>query len=114
MTGPTSPNTSSGSSDTKCETVDLAPYRRMVRTRGRPVPRGRWPSPATLQLDPEQRAARRFLRPSACGELQTTGKPRTVGRVGSDQFTRSPLRSRVYDLSRARAARPARTHAAGV
>ena len=33
-----------------------------------------------LQLDPERRAARQFLRPSACGELQTTGKPRTVGR----------------------------------
>ena len=72
---PTSQHHSSGSSDTKCETVDLAPRI------------GAWYGPAAaqysvgdgpLQLDPERRAARRFLRPSARGELQTTGKPRMV------------------------------------
>ena len=31
-----------------------------------------------FQLDPERRAARQFLRPAACGELQTTGKPRRL------------------------------------
>ena len=56
----------------------------------------------------ERRAARQFFRPSAFAELSTTAKPRTVGRVGSGQFARSLRRSRVYDLSRARAARPAR------
>jgi len=56
----------------------------------------------------ERRAARQFFRPSAFAELSTTAKPRTVGRVGSGQFDRSLRRSRVYDLSRARAARPAR------
>jgi|TARA_B110000211_G_C13570009_1_gene331606 hypothetical protein len=54
----------------------------------------------------ERRAARQFFRPSAFAELSTTAKPRTVGRVGSGQFDRSLRRSRVYDLSRARAARP--------
>jgi hypothetical protein len=54
----------------------------------------------------ERRAARQFFRPSAFAELSTTAKPRTVGRVGSGQFARSLRRSRVYDLSRARAARP--------
>jgi hypothetical protein len=104
---PTSQHHSSGSSDTKCETVDLAPRI------------GAWYGPAAaqysvgdgpLQLDPERRAARRFLRPSARGELQTTGKPRTVGRVWAAAKIRplAALRSRVYDLSRARAARPVR------
>ena len=46
-----------------------------------------------LQLDPEWRAARQFLRPAAYGELQTTGKPRMVGRVSSGQFARSLRRS---------------------
>jgi hypothetical protein len=54
----------------------------------------------------ERRAARQFFRPSAFAELSTTAKPRTVGRVGSGQFDRSLRRSQVYDLSRARAARP--------
>ena len=66
-----------------------------------------------LQLDPERRAARQFLRPSACGELQTTGKPRTVGRVSSGQFARSLRRSRVRAQYRARGPRP-QVVAAGV
>ena len=55
----------------------------------RPVVDGR------LQLEPEGRAARQFLHPAACVELQATAKPRTVGRVSSGQFARSPRRSRV-------------------
>jgi hypothetical protein len=104
---PTSQHHSSGSSDTKCETVDLAPRI------------GAWYGPAAaqysvgdgpLQLDPERRAARRFLRPSARGELQTTGTSR-ARLAGCGQRPIRPLaalRSRVYDLPRARAARPVR------
>ena len=66
-----------------------------------------------LQPDPKRRGARQFLRPAACGELQTTGKPRTVGRVSSGQFARSLRRSRVRAQYRARAARP-QVVAAGV
>lgn len=47
-----------------------------------------------------------FLHPAACGELQTTAKPRTVGRVSGGQFARTPRRSRVRAEYRARAARP--------
>eukprot|EP00964_Phaeocystis_antarctica_P026336 scaffold14836_cov31-Phaeocystis_antarctica.AAC.2 len=66
-----------------------------------------------LQPDPKRRAARQFLRPEACGELQTTGKPRTVGRVSSGQFARSLRRSRVRAQYRARGPRP-QVVAAGV
>ena len=62
------PNTKRGASDTKrvrrgtkCETVGLAPYRRMVRTSGRPVPRGRWPSPARPRT-----ARRAAISPAFC------------------------------------------------
>ena len=54
-------NTDSGPSDTKCEAVGLAPYRRMVRTRGRPLPRGRWPSPARPRT-----ASRAAISPAFC------------------------------------------------
>ena len=63
-----------------------------------------------LQLVPERRAARKKFRPAACGELQTTAKPRTVDRVSGGQFARSPRRSRVHAEYRARGARPARSH----
>ena len=46
---------------TKCEAVGLAPYRRMVRTRGRPLPRGRWPSPARPRT-----ASRAAISPAFC------------------------------------------------
>jgi len=59
-----------------------------------------------LQLVPERRAARRNFWPAACVELQTTAKPRTVGRVSGGQFARSPRRSRVRAEYRAHAARP--------
>ena len=55
---------------------------------------------------PERRAARRNFWPAACVELQTTAKPRTVGRVSGGQFARSPRRSRVRAEYRAHAARP--------
>ena len=49
-----------------------------------------------LCLVPERRAAQQNCWPAACGELQATAKPRTVGRVSSGQFARSlrrvPLR----------------------
>ena len=63
-----------------------------------------------LQLVPERRAARKKFRPAACGELQTTAKPRTVDRVSGGQFARSPRRSRVHAEYRARGARPASSH----
>ena len=63
-----------------------------------------------LQLVPERRAARKKIRPAACGELQTTAKPRTVDRVSGGQFARSPRRSRVHAEYRARGARPASSH----
>ena len=59
-----------------------------------------------LQLVPERRAARQNFWPAAGVELQTTAKPRTVGRVSGGQFARSPRRSRVYAECRGRAARP--------
>eukprot|EP00964_Phaeocystis_antarctica_P120789 scaffold84520_cov66-Phaeocystis_antarctica.AAC.2 len=43
----------------------------------------------------ERRAAQQHFWAAACGELQATGKPRTVGRVSSGQFARSLRRSRV-------------------
>ena len=55
---------------------------------------------------PERRAARQKIWPAACGELQTTAKPRTVGRVSGGQFAPSPRRSRVRAEYRAHAARP--------
>ena len=48
-----------------------------------------------LQLVPERRAAEQNFWAAACGELQATAKPRTVGRVSSGQFARSLRRSRV-------------------
>ena len=63
-----------------------------------------------LQLVPERRAARKKFRPAACGELQTTAKPRTVDRVSGGQFARSLRRSRVHAEYRARGARPASSH----
>ena len=54
-------NTDSGPSDTKCEAGGLAPYRRMVRTRGRPLPRGRWPSSARPRT-----ASRAAISPAFC------------------------------------------------
>ena len=61
-----------------------------------------------LQCVPERRAAQQHFWPAACGELQATAKPRTVGRDSSGQFARSLRHSRVRAQYRARAARPAR------
>ena len=62
---------------------------------------------------PERRAAQQNCWPAACGELQATAKPRTVGRVSSGQFARSLRRSRVRAQYRARGPRP-QVVAAGV
>ena len=66
-----------------------------------------------LCLVPERRAAQQNCWPAACGELQATAKPRTVGRVSSGQFARSLRRSRVRAQYRARGPRP-QVVAAGV
>ena len=66
-----------------------------------------------LQCVPERRAAQQNCWPAACGELQATAKPRTVGRVSSGQFARSLRRSRVRAQYRARGPRP-QVVAAGV
>ena len=78
----------------------LAAVQHTGSSRERLTPRGQRRFPALVL---ERRAARHFFRPSAIAfaELSTTAKPRTVG-----QFARSLRRSRVFDLSRARAARP--------
>ena len=66
-----------------------------------------------LCLVPERRAAQQNFWPAACGELQATAKPRTVGRVSSGHFARSLRRSRVRAQYRARGPRP-QVVAAGV
>ena len=106
---PTSQHHSSGSSDTKCETVDLAPRI------------GAWYGPAAaqysvgdgpLQLDPER--ANGAPRGDFFGLLRAASCRRRASRArlaGCGQRPIRPLaalRSRVYDLSRARAARPVR------
>merc|ERR1719272_1151432 len=66
-----------------------------------------------LQCVPERRAVQQNCWPAACGELQATTKPRTVGRVSSGQFARSLRRSRVRAQYRAHGPRP-QVVAAGV
>jgi len=66
-----------------------------------------------LCLVPERRAAQQNFWPAACGELQATAKPRTVGRVSSGHFARSLRRSRVRAQYRAHGPRP-QVVAAGV